>query len=40
MDKFGVSLRVWMIVFMVFSVKQSIWKSFRSIKPDLESSYL
>ena len=37
MHGFGVSLRLWMIVFMVSRVKESIWKGFRSIEQDLES---
>ena len=40
MHDFGVSLRLRMMVFMVFRVKQSIWKCFRSMKQDLESFVL
>ena len=35
--KFGVSLRLRMMVCMVSRVKQSIWKGFRSMEQDLES---
>ena len=37
MDEFGVSLRLWMMIFMVSRVKHSLWKGFRSMEPDLES---
>ena len=37
MHEFGVSLRLGMMVCMVYSVKQSIWKCFKSMEPDLES---
>ena len=37
MHGFGVSLRLGIKVFMVSTVKQSIWKGFRSMEPDLES---
>ena len=37
MHDFEVSLRFGMIVSMVSRVKQSIWKIFGSMKPDLES---
>ena len=37
MHNFEVSLRLWMMVFMVSRVKQSIWKCFRSMELDLES---
>ena len=37
MHKFGVSLRLRMMVCMVSRVKQNIWKGFRSMKQDLES---
>ena len=37
MHEFEVSLRLGMMVCMVSKVKQNIWKSFRSMKPDLES---
>ena len=37
MHDFGVSLRLGMMVSMVFRVKQSIWKNFGSMEPDLES---
>ena len=37
MQDFGVSLRLGMMVFMVYRVKQSIWKGFRSMEPNLES---
>ena len=37
MHCFGVSLRLGIKVFMVSTVKQSIWKGFRSMEPDLES---
>ena len=37
MQEFGVSLRLRMIACMVYRVKQSIWKSFRSMEQDLES---
>ena len=36
MHEFGVSLRLWMIVFMVSKVKRSIWKGFRSMEQDFE----
>ena len=36
MHEFGVSLRFWMMVFMVSRVKQSIWKGFRSMEHDFE----
>ena len=37
MHEFGVSLRLGKMVCMVYRVKQSIWKCFRSIELDLES---
>ena len=37
MHKSRVSLWLWMMIFMVYRVKQSIWKEFRSMKPYLES---
>ena len=37
MHNFWVSLRLWMMVFRGFRVKQSIWKGFRSMELDLES---
>ena len=37
MHEFGVSLRLGKMVCMVSKVKQSIWKSFRSMELDLES---
>ena len=37
MHDFGVSLRLGMLVSMVSRVKQSIWKSFGSMKLHLES---
>ena len=37
MREFRVSLKLGMMVCMVSRVKQSIWKCFRSMKPDLES---
>ena len=37
MYEFGASLRIRMMVCMVSRMKQSIWKCFRSMKPDLES---
>ena len=37
MHDFGVSLRLRMMVSMVSRVKQSIWKGFGSMEPDLES---
>ena len=37
MHEFGVSLRLGMMVCMVSRVKQSKWKGFRSMEPDLES---
>ena len=36
MHDFGSFLRLGMMVFMVFRVKQSIWKCFRSMELDLE----
>ena len=35
MYKFGVSLRLEMMIFMVYRVKQSMWKKFISMEPDL-----
>ena len=35
MYKFGVSLRLEMMVFMVYRVKQSTWTNFISMEPDL-----
>ena len=40
MHYFEVSLRFGMMISMVFRVKQSIWKDFRSMEPDLESFVL
>ena len=40
MHEYGVSLRLWMMVCMVSRVKQSIWKKFRSMEPNLESFWL
>ena len=40
MHDFRVSLRLWMMVFRVSRVKQNIWKSFRSMKQELESFWL
>ena len=37
MHEFGVSLRLGKMVCMVSRVKQSIWKGFGSMEPDLES---
>ena len=37
MHKFGVSLRLGMMVSRIYRVKQSIWKCFRSMQPYLES---
>ena len=37
MYKFGVFLRLGMMFFMIYRVKQSFWKGFRSMKQDLES---
>ena len=37
MLEFGVTLRLGRMVCMVSRVKQSIWKCFRSMVPDLES---
>ena len=37
MHEFGISIRSGMMVCMVFRIKQSIWKDFRSMKLDLES---
>ena len=34
MHEFGVSLRIWKMICMVSRVKQSIWKSFRSMELD------
>ena len=37
MHDFGVSLRLGMMVSMVYNVKQMIWKGFGSMEPYLES---
>ena len=37
MYEFGVSLRLGVMVFMVFLVKESIWKCFKSMELNLES---
>ena len=37
MHEFGISLRLWIMVCIDYRVKQSIWKDFRSMEPDLES---
>ena len=37
MHEFGVFLRLRMIICMVYRVRQSIWKSFRSMEQDLKS---
>ena len=37
MHEFGVSLKLGMMIFIVFRVKQNIWKCFRNMEQDLES---
>ena len=37
MYEFEVSLRLWMMIFMVSRVKQGFWKGFRGMKQDLKS---
>ena len=37
MYEFGISLRLWMMIFMVPREKLSFWKGFRGMEQDLES---
>ena len=37
MHEFGISLRLWMMVFMVSRLRQNKWKGFKSMEPNLES---